>query len=174
MNKNKKKRVLYIVLAAVAVLVVLLGIGYWQKARVKTLLSKYIPGLKQSDAPVQADGKPQTEAKDLPAEQKAAQKAAQPGVINPQITSIDQNSTSVMVRAMVNNVTSGTCTLKLQKSGQTDITQTAPLAQVTSYYACQGFNVPKSQIPSKGQWTVTVLFSNDQGSGQSGDIINVN
>ncbi|MBI2798430.1 hypothetical protein HYX70_04020 [Candidatus Saccharibacteria bacterium] len=174
MKRNKKKKVWLIVFCLGALLLILLGLGYWQRQQVKNLASKIIPGLKRSDAPVQVDGKPQTEAKDLAGSQKAAEKASKPGVINPQITTIDQNATTVMVRAMVNNATTGTCTLKLQKTGQADITQTAPIARVTSYYACQGFNVPKSQIPINGEWTVTVLFANDQGNGQSGDIINVN
>lgn len=174
MQKNKQKKVLIIVASLAGVLFLVLGVGYWQRTNLKKLAGHFFPPKTLDTAPVQADGKPQTEAKDRADQAAEASKAKQPTTINPQITSIDQNATSVSVRAIVNTATSGTCTLKLQKSGQADIVQTAPIAQVTSYYACQGFNVPKNQIPAKGQWTVAVLFQNDQGSGQSGDIINVN
>lgn len=129
------------------------------------------PGSNQN-APNEDDDKPQTEAKTR--QDQASQSQTISGTINPQITSTSQDANSVYVRAIVDGVKDGNCTLKMQHKGDSDIIRTAPVAPVTSYYACQGFNISKSEIKTKGEWSVVVQFSNSQGSGQAEDKINVN
>lgn len=170
-TKNKKS---YIILAIIIALVVLGAVAYLNRNAIVLIVkpnNQATPGSNQN-APKEADDKPQSEAKTR--QEQASQTQTSSGTINPQITSITQDTNSVYVRAIVDGVKDGNCTLKMQRSGSSDIIKTAPVAQVTSYYACQGFNIAKSEIKTKGEWSVVVQFSNSQGSGQAEDKINVN
>lgn len=89
------------------------------------------------------------------------------GAANPTITSAGQSGDMIYVNAIVDNQTNGTCTLVASKNGSTTVTRTAALGLVTSYYACQGFNVERSAFGSAGEWSVVVKFSNGSTSGQS-------
>lgn len=82
------------------------------------------------------------------------------------ISSISQSDGNTYINAIVNGQTSGTCTLTLTKSGAT-VTRTAPLAIVTSYYACQGFTVERAAFSSTGDWTATVTFTNNVSEGKT-------
>lgn len=170
-NKNKSNKRIALIIAGVVFLCLAAG-GGWYYYNNK---SSQTTSNSTQDSSNEPDGKPQTEAKERAA-QEASQQAStnSENTINPQITSIDQDSSNLYVRAIVNGAKEGTCTLKLQKSGQSDIVKTAPIGLMTSYYACQGFNVNKSEIPSKGEWVVIVQFANSSSNGQSGDKINVN
>lgn len=72
------------------------------------------------------------------------------------VTQTEWNAEKVIVRAIVDGITKGQCTATFSKAGQKSISKTAPIGIVTSYYACQGFDVPVSQFPSKGSWEVEV------------------
>lgn len=75
------------------------------------------------------------------------------------ITSARTSDGKVRVRALVSGLKSGYCTATFEKSGVRSVEQTVPIGIVTSYYACQGFDIPVSQFPSKGTWTVEVMAS---------------
>jgi cytoskeletal protein RodZ len=85
----------------------------------------------------------------------------------PTITSIGQSGDTVYINAIVDNQTNGTCTLTLHKEGAPSVTRSAPLGLVTSYYACQGFNVERSVLATAGEWTAEVRFSNASAEGTS-------
>lgn len=72
------------------------------------------------------------------------------------ITQWESNSSKVSVRALVDGLKSGKCIATFTKSGQKGVTQTVPIGIVTSYYACQGFDVPSNNFPIKGTWKVQV------------------
>lgn len=82
-------------------------------------------------------------------------------------SSISQGDGNVYINAIVDKQTSGTCTLNLTKSGSQTITRTAPLGMVTSYYACQGFTLKRSEFPSTGDWTAVVSFTNNASEGKT-------
>lgn len=83
------------------------------------------------------------------------------------ITTLDQTASEVRVRAITHDLTSGTCTVTFQKSGQTDISKTAKLSYVTSYASCQGWDIDKSEFTSKGEWSVSVKVESGDQSGVS-------
>lgn len=86
---------------------------------------------------------------------------------NPTITQLGQSGSTIYVNAIVDGQQSGTCTLEATKAGSATVTRTANLGLVTSYYACQGFNVERSAFGSAGNWNVVVKFSNGSASGTS-------
>lgn len=89
------------------------------------------------------------------------------GSANPTITQLGQSGDSIFVNAIVDGQKSGTCTLEATKAGSATVIRTAQLGLVTSYYACQGFNVERSAFGSAGNWNVVVKFSNGSASGTS-------
>lgn len=72
------------------------------------------------------------------------------------IANLSQDDQFVYVRTVIQGTATGNCTLQFQKSGAPTVTKTAPIVPVTSYSACNGFNVPKSELASKGDWAFTV------------------
>jgi len=72
----------------------------------------------------------------------------------PVITSIQQNGDTLTVRAVLNGIKSGSCTLTLTKGGK-KVTQKAPIGLVTSYYTCQGFDVSTAKL-SSGTWKAVI------------------
>lgn len=75
------------------------------------------------------------------------------------ITQTESSGGKIIVRALVDGLKSGDCTVTFSKFGQRDVIQTVPIGLVTSYYACQGFDIPVSQFPAKGTWQVEVKAS---------------
>lgn len=86
---------------------------------------------------------------------------------NPTITQLGQSGDTIYVNAIVDGQKNGTCILEATKAGSATVTRTANLGLVTSYYACQGFNVERSAFGSAGNWNVVVKFSNGSTSGTS-------
>lgn len=77
------------------------------------------------------------------------------------------NNETVRVRAFVTGVSEGTCTVIFSKNGQAGVTQSTPVALYTSYYACQGFDIPRANFPAAGEWQVRVAFDSPKAEGSS-------
>jgi len=88
------------------------------------------------------------------------------------ITNLSQDENTLYVRTVVEGATSGNCLLELRKGGRTPILRTAPITLATSYYTCEGFNIPKSEISTKGEWTVS-LKTDTEGAAESVETITV-
>jgi len=73
----------------------------------------------------------------------------------PSITRAEQSGNNIRVSAVFTNASSGSCILTLQQNSTT-ITKTAAIIIGPSYYTCNGFLVPRSELPAAGQWTATV------------------
>lgn len=86
--------------------------------------------------------------------------------INPTITSLDQTSDTVTVRAIL-NASSGTCTLRFSKTGQANVEASAPVGAGPTYYICQGFDIAKTRFPVGGEWQATVYYSSVEAEGKS-------
>ncbi|HSX27965.1 MAG TPA: hypothetical protein VLF60_00770 [Candidatus Saccharimonadales bacterium] len=78
------------------------------------------------------------------------------------LTQISQSGDQLIIKTLVNGATSGTCQLTLSKEGQT-VTRSATIGVQTATAAtCQGFTIPLSDLPSEGQWKISVTAtSND-------------
>lgn len=92
---------------------------------------------------------------------------SQQSLQKPVISTLEQTGDTVMVRAIMGSgITSGTCTLTFTRGSHT-VTESAPIGMVTSYYTCQGFNVPVSKFAAKGAWSVSVLITSGSRSATS-------
>ena len=146
-----KKKLILIVLLFVVVIGTIFVLQ--QKSSNTTTDSGTGSGLKtkedQDRSRVADDGTPVTNV-------EARQQSTAPGAIK--ITNLSQDETTVYVRTLIDGVAAGTCNLEMT-SGSKKITRSAPVIPVTSYYACEGFNIPKQEI-SAGSWKVVVRIDN--------------
>ena len=106
------------------------------------------------------------EAETTDSEQRGEDENNEPGQVSgsgtlqaPTISTLEQSGDNLVVRTVINNVKSGSCSLKLTK-GTTTIEKQAAIGLVTSYYTCQGFDVPISEM-SLGTWSASVSISSD-------------
>jgi len=95
-----------------------------------------------------------------------AEDPSQPATAVTPIITQAEDGDPVIVRAIIDGATNGTCTLTLTQ-GDHKIEKTAPATVVTSYAGCEGFDVPKSEFPSKGEWSAVVSFQSNTASGVS-------
>ncbi len=75
----------------------------------------------------------------------------------------------LQVGVIINEIlSSGTCTLKLSKSGSDDITQTVDIFNGPSYTTCRGFSV---ENVTSGTWKLTITInSGDRSGGASQEV----
>lgn len=173
MKKNKKQ--LTIILLVLAVVV---GVGaYFGYKKLKSHNQKvaYVEELKKKDEAQKATEKnPQSEA-DWQKEQGVGSAAASQNSagskqsVSPVITTLDQDSSKIVVRAISpsGSGTSPTCKVIFSKSGYNDVSRSAGLSLQGSYYACQGFDIEKSAFPAKGEWNVMIAVSSSAIEGTS-------
>jgi cytoskeletal protein RodZ len=69
----------------------------------------------------------------------------------------------VIVKALINGTTTGTCNLVMSK-GEVEKTYNASVTNLGTYYGCDGFSVPVSDI-STGSWKAVLTVSNGSSSG---------
>lgn len=91
----------------------------------------------------------------------------------PQITRAEQSGDDLRIAAIFSSRSTGTCTLRLSKSGENTIEENTQIVPTPNYYACNGFTVPISELPSSGTWDVTVIHKLD-GSKNSSEVRQVN
>lgn len=74
----------------------------------------------------------------------------------PRITRAEQSDGDIKVTAILQQNSPGYCKLRLTKSGYQTIARKSDILIGPSYYAC-GFMLPRSDLPSGGQWQVIVV-----------------
>lgn len=79
------------------------------------------------------------------------------------ITQALQDNATVTIRALVNGTNNGTCQLTLSQSGQTSITRSAAVGVQANYAICQGFDLPTSDFPTGGNWTLSLVIQTSSG-----------
>jgi hypothetical protein len=79
----------------------------------------------------------------------------------PNITRAEQSGDYIRVSAIFSNASSGTCLLRLEKAGAQTITKTAEIIVGASYYTCNGFRIPRSELAAPGEWTATIIHQNN-------------
>ncbi len=89
------------------------------------------------------------------------------------ITSANQSGGVLTIRTLIAaDVSTGTCTLTLEKSGETTITQTAGVQAEASSSTCKGFTVETVGL-AKGDWTTTITYQNDTLKGSASQTITI-
>lgn len=120
------------------------------------------------------DSAPVTSPSSVIAEQKQDE-GGLPDVKNPEvskeegkvsISSVSQDSGMVYVRTVVEGVAQGNCVIEFKKQGFQTVRRTAPLVPITSYHACEGFGISKQDLPTKGDWTISVKLENGNTSAE--------
>ncbi len=92
----------------------------------------------------------------------------------PVISTLEQAGDEITVRTVLNDIKSGTCTLTLSQDSR-KVTKSVPVGLVTSYYTCQGFDVPTSDLGSTGTWSAVVkVESNGESANSATQTIEVN
>lgn len=159
---NKKKKSLNRTLLITSLLaVVLMGVGIYiyLQNRQQTPLTEQQTLQRQEQEQAEKEPKPSSES-----QQRQANQGQDAGV-NPTITSLGQSGSTIYVSAIVESQKTGNCTLELTQAGSPTITKSAPVGLVSSYYACQGFNIERSAFAKPGNWSAIVRF---EGNGKSG------
>jgi len=85
----------------------------------------------------------------------------------PNITRAEQSGNSIRVSAIFNNASNGKCVLRLEKAGSSSIVKEALIIVGPSYYACNGFLVPKTELSTGGEWSAIVTHELDGKSSTS-------
>jgi len=85
------------------------------------------------------------------------------------------DSSLVHVGTLVKGTTDGSCTLTATQAGQSNVTKTSSIRQDVNYYDCGVFNIPFSDFPHTGNWTITLTVTSNgkQASNTWPDPINV-
>jgi hypothetical protein len=99
-------------------------------------------------------------SKDKAAQPDAATKPDTSAPTNQSSVSVDmttavQSGKQLVIRALVNGATTGTCNLILSQGGQT-ISRSAAIGAQANYAICQGFNIPIDDLPAGGDWKISV------------------
>lgn len=75
---------------------------------------------------------------------------------------MNENNSNLHVGTMVNNTTSGSCSLTATQAGQTTLQLgTSSVVQDVNSYDCGVFNIPTSEFPTSGNWLLTLTVTNN-------------
>ena len=165
MPKNKTKLLVF-----VAMVLFIVGgalASYWYVTNPKS---------KPGDLQASETTKKQTEIKDAEQaksadnknsnQQEQAQATTSQGKAGVSISSLGVSGQNLFVNALVSGTTSGSCKLVLS-NGSNKIEKTAGVGLQVSYYICQGFSVPTSEVVPKGEWNALIELSSPDGSTKS-------
>lgn len=98
-----------------------------------------------------------------------------PPIEKPNITRAEQSGNHVRISAIFNASSNGKCKVVLNKSGYENFEETVNVVVGPSYYTCDGFRIPISDLPAKGEWTASVVhLLNDQSRESDKETITIN
>lgn len=80
------------------------------------------------------------------------------------ITAANQTGSVLQIRALINSVIQGECTLSLSRADNTTVTQSAPTQSLASTSTCSGFDVDTTNLKA-GEWEATIKVATDTLSG---------
>lgn len=92
----------------------------------------------------------------------------------PLITRATQTANgSVRISATLANASDGTCGLQLKKDGAPTVERSVRIIVGPFYYTCDGFLIPRADIPQGGSWSATIIHNLNGGS-VSSDAVSIN
>ena len=163
--KNKTKKSLFILLAA------LLATGsiasYWYVTKPKKITNsvQVSEATKKEAEVIDAETAKSAENKNSNQDtQQQSSTSASP--VSVTVTSLGNSSDNIYVNALVEGSTSGTCKLTLT-NGSSRIEKSASVGFQVSYYICQGFSVPSSELVPKGEWNALIELTSPNGTAKS-------
>lgn len=187
MKKTKQKNILRPVLIVASALVFLgLVLSILEKTNVINLYKKHV----DTNVNTPADLRPTNTVDYSPAtpdnntdinSQKASGSIDNPKTTTPPNSSPisvvlsaanqDEKGGPVIVRAILDNLTGGTCTLTLTK-GSIVKTYHADVTWLGTYYGCGGFDVPYSDL-SVGAWNLKLVVTQNANRGEASQTVTV-
>jgi hypothetical protein len=173
-KKSKKSNLLSnrrLIYTSAAVLLILgMGVAYWHSRKQSSPPSTtntspnsqnidYSPATKADNAPNEARKGSSTPSSTL----NNYQSPPNTGdfsltITRASVVSIDQ---SLEVAAIVNGVTSGSCTLNVHKSGENTVSRTENVALQVNSYVCPVIKIPLSDFSSRGDWNVSLTVTSN-------------
>lgn len=80
------------------------------------------------------------------------------------ITSTNVENGNLAVRAIIGRIDGeGACKLSMKKTGEAEILLTSGTQVTRNYSVCKGFDIATNNL-SKGDWTLTITYSSQDGS----------
>lgn len=105
-------------------------------------------------------------------DKEANEEAQQSTVSSASFTSINQEGATLRIRTVISSNKEGVCTLTLERSGQSKVTQEAATQDMGSYSTCKGFDIDVSGL-AKGRWNVSLRFSGDAVGAAVSDVMEI-
>ncbi len=141
-------------------------------ASTDTTSSDTSPSQLEDSKPVTEEDKIQTGSDPLPEPQPV--EGSSKRSINAEITSINQSSTELHIRTILQTVTnSGTCTITMTHADGRVFSQSVDVQALSSSTTCKGFDIQLSEL-GEGSWATVLEFSNDNLSASTSINITVN
>lgn len=165
-QKLGKRTAIAILIIGVSVVASYFAYSFWQN---RPLSNQGLTDLNDKTSSIQQDQVENSDTKSnsaLPQKPPAQNNTETPSVDTenssnvtpekPNITRAEQSGSNLKVTAIFHSSSSGSCELRLSKSGQKTISQKTSIVTGPSYYAC-GFSVAISSLPAKGQWSAVIV-----------------
>lgn len=163
-KKNKKLLIIIVVVSLLAIAVIA-----WFFLKPNTITAPSTLPKSQEDNYVDdgnqplTDGKPGTEDKVITPTTPPSSESG--NIEKPTITRAEQNGDFIRISVVLTDASSGTCVVSLSKSGESTLEKSARIVVGPSYYTCDGFRIPRSELGASGEWQVVVSHTyNDQRS----------
>ncbi len=95
------------------------------------------------------------------------------GILEVSLSAANQDSPGgpLVVRAIINGATSGTCKLLLTQNGNIK-EYTSTIANKGTYYGCEGFDIPSTDL-NAGNWKLVLEAYNGVAKGSAGQEVNI-
>lgn len=87
--------------------------------------------------------------------------------VYPIVSTSSQTATSVIARVYMENKSSATCLISFKKNGYADVQRSVSTMLQVDRSVCQGFDIPKTDFPAKGEWVFSVRIFSDTVEGTS-------
>lgn len=141
-------------------------------ASTSTTSSDISPAQLEDSKPITEDDKDQAGSDPLPEPQPI--EGSDKRSIGAEITSINQDSTELHIRTILQTVTnSGACTITMTHTDGKVFSQSVDVQALSSSTTCKGFDIQLSELGA-GSWTTLLEFSNDSLTASTSKNITVN
>lgn len=164
-KKNKTKLFTFVV----AVLFLAGGalVSYWYVTKPKKIANTTQVSEQTKKETEKRDSETAKSAENKNSNQEAQQQSSSSATpVSVTISSFGKSGDNVYINALVAGSTSGTCRLTLT-NGNTKLEKSASVSLQVSYYICQGFTVPASELVPKGDWNALIELSSPNGNAKS-------
>jgi hypothetical protein len=166
-NENALKKITWwrwLIAASSLLIVVVVILAVLEKTHVIDLYSKPTNSSDQPKATNTIDYSPPTSAdSDISNQVKDNSTTPTPQDFQVTLTQVTQDPSThnLMVRGLIQGVSTGTCTLDLTKNDSILLTKQADVTLINNYAICSGFDILATELPIVGEVTVKLSVTSD-------------